>query len=420
MNRRPSGCPREAVKLPCNMLSLAGLSAPKALNTAISSFVSIVVILCLGHFQTENLFPLFSLEGSLVAVLHDYTFHCIIMQTDGYGSRDLWRLRLRRRRIDSPRRRAPDLRCGLLGRALNGRNPVADRAPQSDGWRSHSRTARAGRSSTDRARLLALPHGASWEIAHHLAEANVSVFDLGSDYRMDTAARYASAYGTPHPLPDQLSEWVYGLPELFGGALGDATRIAVPGCYPTSALLGLGPLLAAGLIEGPIVVDSMSGVTGAGRGPTADLTFGAIDESVRAYRVATHRHRPEIEMGLQLAAGSDVAVQFTPHLVPMQRGILSTCSAGLTGAGSIADALREYYQGSPFVDVIDQPPQTRWVIGSNRALLHAVEDERTGRVIVLVAIDNLGKGAAGQAVQCANLSFHLPEDAGLTAAGWLP
>ena len=268
--------------------------------------------------------------------------------------------------------------------------------------------------------FLALPHGASWEIAHHLAEANVSVFDLGSDYRMDTAARYASAYGTPHPLPDQLSEWVYGLPELFGGALGDATRIAVPGCYPTSALLGLGPLLAAGLIEGPIVVDSMSGVTGAGRGPTADLTFGAIDESVRAYGVATHRHRPEIEMGLQLAAGSDVAVQFTPHLVPMQRGILSTCSAGLTGAGSIADALREYYQGSPFVDVIDQPPQTRWVIGSNRALLHAVEDERTGRVIVLVAIDNLGKGAAGQAVQCANLSFHLPEDTGLTAAGWLP
>jgi len=270
------------------------------------------------------------------------------------------------------------------------------------------------------AAFLALPHGASWEIGHQLAERGVSVFDLGSDYRMDTPARYESAYGHPHPLPDQLPRWHYGLPELFGTSLSGATRVAIPGCYPTAALLGLAPLLAAGLIDGPIVVDAMSGATGAGREAKANLTFGAIDEGVRAYAVARHRHRPEIEMGLEMAAGVAPPVQFTPHLVPMQRGLLSTCSASLTGRGSIADALHDAYADSPFVDVIDQPPQTRWVVGSNRALVHAVEDARTERATVLVAIDNLGKGAAGQAVQCANMAFGLPETAGLSVAGWLP
>lgn len=267
--------------------------------------------------------------------------------------------------------------------------------------------------------FLGLPHGSSWEVGHRLAEAGVAVFDLGSDYRMDTPERYEFAYGGPHPLPDELDAWVYGLPELFGASLPGSTRVAVPGCYPTSALLGLGPLLAAGLIDGPVVVDSMSGVTGAGRGLKPGLTFGAVDESVKAYGIATHRHRPEIEMGLEAVAGVRVTVQFTPHLVPMQRGMLSTCSAGLVAAG-IGDALREAYAGAPFVDVIDQPPQTRWVVGSNRALVHAAEDRHTGRAIVTVAIDNLGKGAAGQAVQCANLALGFPEGAGLTTAGWLP
>ncbi|MCY3538766.1 MAG: N-acetyl-gamma-glutamyl-phosphate reductase [bacterium] len=268
--------------------------------------------------------------------------------------------------------------------------------------------------------FLALPHGASWETAHLLAEQGVAVFDLGSDYRMDTPDRYRAAYGNDHPLPDHLESWIYGLPELFGDALSGARRVAVPGCYPTSALLGLAPLLAAGLVEGPIVVDSMSGVTGAGRGLKEDLLFGAIDESVRAYGIASHRHRPEIEMGLETASGRQQRVQFTPHLVPMQRGILSTCSATLTVEGETDRILRETFQETPFVDVIDLPPQTRWVVNSNRALIHAVEDHATGRVIVTVAIDNLGKGAAGQAVQCANLSLGLPETAGLATVGWLP
>ena len=268
--------------------------------------------------------------------------------------------------------------------------------------------------------FLALPHGSSWKPGHDLAEAGVAVFDLGSDYRMDTPERYEGAYGGAHPLPDRLDRWVYGLPELFGADLPGAARVAVPGCYPTSALLGLGPLLAAGLIEGPVVVDSMSGVTGAGRAPKAHLTFGAVAESVTAYGLGVHRHRPEIEMGLEALSGRSVAVQFTPHLVPMQRGILSTCSAALTGRGAIETALRDAYATAPFVDVIDRPPQTRWVVGSNRALVHAVEDHPTGRAIVTVAIDNLVKGAAGQAVQCANLALGCPETAGLTAAGWLP
>ena len=268
--------------------------------------------------------------------------------------------------------------------------------------------------------FLALPHGSSWDVGYRLARAGVAVFDLGSDYRMDTPERYAFAYGGAHPLPDELESWVYGLPELFGGTLPGAVKVAVPGCYPTSALLGLAPLLAAGLIEGPIVVDSMSGVTGAGRGVRADLTFGAVDESVRAYGLASHRHRPEIEMGLEAVSGHPIAVQFTPHLVPLQRGILSTCSAGLVRSGAIGDALRDAYAYAPFVDVIDRPAQTRWVVGSNRALIHAAEDHHSGRAIVTVAIDNLVKGAAGQAVQCANLALGFPEMSGLTTAGWLP
>ena len=270
-----------------------------------------------------------------------------------------------------------------------------------------------------RAAFLALPHGRSWKIGLQLAEAGIAVFDLGSDFRMDHPQRYRRAYGEPHPAPAELGEWIYGLPELFGGDLPGASRVAVPGCYPTGALLALAPLAAAGAIAGPIVVDAMSGATGAGRAVRADLAFGAVAEGVKAYGVASHRHRPEIEMGLEKAAAGAPKVQFTPHLVPMQRGLLSTCSAALTG-GDAQRILSEAYADCPFAEVIDRQPETRWVVGSNRALIRAVPDEDCGRVIVTSAIDNLVKGAAGQAVQCANLAFGLPETAGLTAAGWLP
>lgn len=270
-----------------------------------------------------------------------------------------------------------------------------------------------------RAAFLALPHGRSWKIGLQLAEAGIAVFDLGSDFRMDHPQRYRRAYGEPHPAPAELGEWIYGLPELFGGDLPGASRVAVPGCYPTGALLALAPLAAAGAIAGPIVVDAMSGATGAGRAVRADLAFGAVAEGVKAYGVASHRHRPEIEMGLEKVAAGAPKVQFTPHLVPMQRGLLSTCSAALAG-GDAQRILSEAYADCPFAEVIDRQPETRWVVGSNRALIRAVPDEDCGRVIVTSAIDNLVKGAAGQAVQCANLAFGLPETAGLTAAGWLP
>lgn len=267
--------------------------------------------------------------------------------------------------------------------------------------------------------FLGLPHGASWELGESLAGRGIKVVDLGSDYRMDTADRYAAAYGSPHPLPSRLDDWVYGLPELPGVEIAAASLVASPGCYPTSALLALAPLIGSGAVEpASIVVDSMSGVTGAGRSLKENLLFGAVDEGVIAYGVANHRHRPEIEMGIEVATGHAVTVQFTPHLVPMQRGLLSTCSAP-----AVADpvpVLQAAYASSPFVEVIDRPPQTRWVVGSNRALVYATVDAHTGRTIVLVAIDNLMKGAAGQAVQAANLMFGLPEQTGLPVAGWLP
>ena len=272
--------------------------------------------------------------------------------------------------------------------------------------------------------FLALPHGASWELGHTLAERGVSVVDLGSDYRLDTPDRYLDAYGVDHPLPEELGAWVYGIPELFGEAIASASRVAAPGCYPTSAVLPLAPLLSDGLIEtGRIIVDSMSGVSGAGRGAGPALTFGAIDESVKAYKVLEHRHRPEIECAVRAVSGVEPQVVFTPHLVPMQRGILTTAYASATigtTQGDLEAALDTAYAASPFVRRLGQPPETRWVTGSNNALLSVHLDDRTGTVVALSAIDNLVKGAAGQAVQCANLMFGLPEATGLPTEGWMP
>ncbi len=270
--------------------------------------------------------------------------------------------------------------------------------------------------------FLALPHGESWNIGSSLAQRNVKVVDLGSDFRLDSDDRYYEAYGQHHPRAEELSLWVYGLPELFGPAISAAGRVAAPGCYPTSALLALAPLVQEGIIDiDGIIIDAISGVSGAGRKVSADLTFGAVAEGVRAYGVFTHRHRPEIEAGLELFVGAPASTVFTPHLAPMQAGLLSTCYGQLVGSpGDVESVLKDFYADARFVDVIDRPPQTRWVVGSNRALLSTHTDERTGKVIVLSAIDNLGKGAAGQAVQCANLMLGELEDTGLTSAGWLP
>lgn len=268
--------------------------------------------------------------------------------------------------------------------------------------------------------FLALPHGASAPIGRALRTRGILVVDLGSDYRLDTSDRYEDAYGSAHPYPDELATWDYGLPELFD--LSGSEAIAAPGCYPTAVLLALAPLLASGLVEAEgVVADCLSGVTGAGRSADPNLTFGAVGEGVRAYAVARHRHRPEIEMALDLRHGGSHKVVFTPHLVPMQRGILATVTArGDATTEALRQSLRDFYAKAPFVDVVGMAPQTRWVVGSNRSLVTAFADERTGSVIALCAIDNLMKGAAGQAVQAANIALGIDETVGLPQSGWMP
>lgn len=271
------------------------------------------------------------------------------------------------------------------------------------------------------AAFIALPHGTSYELGHRLAESGAAVFDLGSDYRFDTGERYETAYGAPHPAPGRLGEWRYGLPELFG--LEGARRVALPGCYPTAVLLAAVPLLAGGLASGPVVADCLSGVSGAGRTLRSDLMFGQVAEGAQAYAVAAHRHRPEMEMGMVMA-GIPARVTFTPHLLPIQRGLLATVTMPAAeppvDREDLLGVLGKVYEGKPLVEVVDRAPQTRWVAGSNRALVTAFFDAHTGMVIAQTALDNLLKGAAGQAVQAANLVFGLEEATGLDVTGWMP
>ncbi len=272
--------------------------------------------------------------------------------------------------------------------------------------------------------FLALPHGASAGPAMALLERGSRVVDLGSDFRLDTPQRYEEAYGVPHPYPEQLGRWVYGLPELHRDQIAQTDRVAAPGCYPTSAILPLAPLLRRGLVQpSGIVVDSLSGASGAGRGVSAVLQFGAVDESVKAYKVLEHRHRPEMERALDDVAGVPTRLIFTPHLMPMQRGILSTIYAPATAGttrNDVVAALTDAYGDEPFVSMIDGSPETRWVVGSNRASIAAHFDDRTGTVVLVSAIDNLLKGASGQAVQAANVMLGIDETVGLPMEGWMP
>ena len=272
--------------------------------------------------------------------------------------------------------------------------------------------------------FMALPHGASSEPAMALADSAAKIVDLGSDFRLDTPQRYLDAYGADHPYPEQLGTWAYGIPELFGDEIATSTRVAAPGCYPTSVVMPLAPLLAAGLVEpSGIIADSMSGVSGAGRTTSDALRFGAIDESVSAYKVLTHRHRPEMERVLDTFTVDPVSVVFTPHLVPMQRGILSTVYATPTSGTTLEDVEAAFdvtYASSVFVRRLDEPPHTRWLIGSNNLIASFHLDTRTNTLVIVCAIDNLVKGAAGQAVQCANLMFGFEDSTGLPTEGWMP
>jgi N-acetyl-gamma-glutamyl-phosphate reductase len=274
--------------------------------------------------------------------------------------------------------------------------------------------------------FLALPHKASMTVGAELLRRGVRVLDLSADFRLKDPAAYPAWYGYEHAAPALLDKAVYGLPELHRDAIASATLVAVPGCYPTSTILGLSPLLAQGAVDiDTIVIDSISGVSGAGRKPELGTHFSEVNESLKAYGVAKHRHTPEIEQELSLVAGRKVTVTFTPHLAPLTRGILTTITARLARARTTAELLqgyREFYRGRPFVRVLDEGrlPETKHVLHSNLCDVGLVADARTGRVIVVSAIDNLAKGASGQAVQCFNLMAGLDERAGLWVPGLYP
>ena len=266
--------------------------------------------------------------------------------------------------------------------------------------------------------FLGLPHGASQDLAGDLLGRVGHLLDLSADFRLTTAEAYQQWYGEPHRAPELLDRFTYGLPELNRSALRTAEAVAVPGCYPTAASLALVPLVRAEAIatEG-VIVDAASGVSGAGRPPKPNTTFCTVDEDFTAYGLLTHRHTSEME---QLIGEG---VLFTPHLAPMNRGILATCYARPTtptDTASVLAVLAEHYRDEPFVVVSDRPPSTKATLGSNAAHLTARVDDRTGWVVVLCAIDNLVKGASGQAVQCANLVRGLPETTGLPVVGVYP
>jgi N-acetyl-gamma-glutamyl-phosphate reductase len=260
-----------------------------------------------------------------------------------------------------------------------------------------------------------LPHGASASAVAELLPLGKKIIDLSADYRLKSAAVYAEWYGLEHADPARLSEAVYGLPEIYRERIQRAQLVANPGCYPTSAILALAPLLRAGaILPRGIIVDSKSGVSGAGRDPKAHLHFPECNESVSAYGVGTHRHMPEIDQVLSHVADSEIRVIFTPHLIPMDRGILSTCYAEPTGEfddNSLLDVIKTFYANERFIRATPNLPTTKNVAGTNFCDI-TVRTVR-GRVIVISAIDNLVKGASGAAVQNFNLMNGINESTAL-------
>ena len=275
--------------------------------------------------------------------------------------------------------------------------------------------------------FLALPHGVAAEIAVPLLERGVRVIDLSADFRLRRAETYLEFYGHEHPAPALLAEAVYGLPEFHRTAIHGARLVASPGCYPTSVLLAVLPLVRAGLIEpGSIIADSWSGVSGAGRKAELDYLFVECNESARPYGIPKHRHLSEMEQELSMAAGEPVIIQFTPHLMPANRGILTTVYAAprrhftteseqAALAGEISDCYNAAYGQETFVRVLQDGklPDTKNVTGTNVLELAWRLDPRTGRLVVMSALDNIIKGAGGQAVQCLNIQCGLPESTGL-------
>jgi len=273
-----------------------------------------------------------------------------------------------------------------------------------------------------------LPHAASAAALAPFVERGIPVVDVSADFRLHNPAEYAAWYGGDHPAPQLLDGAVYGLPELHREAIAASRLVANPGCFPTSALLALAPAWQAGLIEPGIIVDSKSGISGAGRGLALGYHFAEADEDVVAYGLKGHRHLPEITQELSLLAESPAPrVTFVPHLSPMVRGIESTCYADLRldrlGADPASELLglyRDFYHDAPFTRVVGAAPHTKHTAGTNFCLVHPTVDRRTGRLVVSACLDNLVKGASGQAVENLNLMLGLPQGAGLDGAALYP
>ncbi|MCD6358554.1 MAG: N-acetyl-gamma-glutamyl-phosphate reductase [Dehalococcoidia bacterium] len=276
----------------------------------------------------------------------------------------------------------------------------------------------------------ALPHKASAEVVLPLVRRGIRTIDISADFRLKNSEEYTKWYGVTHLCPELLQEAVYGLPELHRAQIKSAHLVANPGCYPTSAILALAPAVKEGIIQPDIIVDSKSGVSGAGRSLSVATHYSEENESVSAYALAGHRHLPEIVQELETqSGGSSLSVTFIPHLVPMTRGILSTCYASLvdgrvkdgkTMAEQVRQVYSDFYREEPFVRVVDASPKTKYTWGSNFCLVYPTVDDRTRRLVVVSCIDNLVKGAAGQAIQNMNLMFGFPEDTGLNSLPIFP
>jgi N-acetyl-gamma-glutamyl-phosphate reductase len=275
--------------------------------------------------------------------------------------------------------------------------------------------------------FLALPNGLAMTMASPLVERGCKVLDLSADYRFSNLDTYEHWYGTQRSDREFATKAIYGLPELYRGRLATAQLVGCPGCYPTASLLALAPLLKQGLIRSDsVIIDAKSGTSGGGRQGKISMLLAEADGSIGAYGVAHHRHTPEIEQICRELSGQEMLVQFTPHLVPMPRGILATVYATLRDPGLVAEDLltiyTAFYRASPWVRMLPSGvyPQTKWATGTNLCYIGIEVDERTGRAVVLSAIDNLIKGQAGQAVQCLNLMMGWDETLGLPQLTFYP
>jgi N-acetyl-gamma-glutamyl-phosphate reductase len=272
----------------------------------------------------------------------------------------------------------------------------------------------------------AMPHTSSADIVPSLLKQGIKVIDVSADFRLKNRAEYPKWYGFAHPSPRLLKQAVFGLPELHRQEIASTSLVANPGCYSTGAILALAPLVKEKLIHPDIVVDSKSGVSGAGRTLSLTTHYSEANEDVYAYSLEGHRHLPEIEQELKaLDPSMFPSITFVPHLVPMTRGILSTCHTKLADSRQLtADSLKqlyqEFYKLAPFVHITTRPPHTKHVWGTNFCLIYPTIDSRTGRLIVISCLDNLVKGGAGQAVQNMNLIFDLPETTGLETLAIYP